>query len=231
MGDCEKFLSTYKLKDIEGVLLDFDGTIVPSEQVFLRSWQEVFKNKYQCSFTDKEYIEYELERDAKLIDYLIESNRLRSDIEKSVLMQAVYDEYVIGYSNMLSNIDFSTELEHIAKWRGAGIKLSIVSTSRRKYIEMFFERYKDYIKMFSCIFCREDVKMLKPNPMVYLLAAERLELECSKCLVVEDSAKGIEGALAAHMKVIKVLKNTFSIDGSSTDVDIPVVQSIEDIIL
>lgn len=85
--------------------------------------------------------------------------------------------------------------------------------------------------MFSCILCREDVKMLKPNPMVYLLAAERLGLEDSKCLVVEDSAKGIEGAIAAHMKVVKVLKNTFSIDGSSTDVDIPVVQSIEDIIL
>lgn len=230
MGDCEKFLSTYKLKDIKGMLLDFDGTIVPSEQVFLHSWQEVFKNKYQCSFTDKEYIEYELERDTKLIDYLIESNRLRADIEKSVLMQAVYDRYVIEYGNMLRDIDFGTELEHIAKWRSAGIKLSIVSTSRRKYIEMFFERYKDYIKIFSCILCREDVKMLKPNPMVYLLAAERLGLERSKCLVVEDSAKGIKGAMAAHMKVIKVLKNTFSIDGSSTDVDIPVVQSIEDII-
>ncbi len=230
MGDCEKFLNTYKLKDIKGVLLDFDGTIVPSERVFLHSWQEVFKNKYQCSFTVKEYIEYELERDTKLIDYLIESNRLRSDIEKSVLMQAVYDKYVIEYGNMLRDIDFGTELEHIAKWRNVGIKLSIVSTSRRKYIEMFFERYKDYIKIFSCILCREDVKMLKPNPMVYLLAAECLGLECSKCLVVEDSAKGIEGAMAAHMKVIKVLKNTFSIDGSSTDVDIPVVQSIEDII-
>ena len=231
MGDCKKFLSTYKLKDIKGVLLDFDGTIVPSEQVFLHSWQEVFKSKYQCSFTDKEYIKYELERDTKLIDYLLKSNRLRSDIEKSELMQAVYDKYVIEYSNMLRDIDFEPELEHIAKWRSAGIKLSIVSTSRRKYIQMFFERYKNYIKMFSCILCREDVKMLKPNPMVYLLAAERLGLEDSKCLVVEDSAKGIEGAIAAHMKVVKVLKNTFSIDGSSTDVDIPVVQSIEDIIL
>lgn len=85
--------------------------------------------------------------------------------------------------------------------------------------------------MFSYIFCREDVKMLKPNPMVYLLAAERLGLGYSRCLVIEDSTKGIEGAMAAHMKVVKVLANTLNIGGSSTNLDIPVVQSIEDIIL
>lgn len=231
MGDCEKFLNVYKLENIKGILLDFDGTIVPSEQVFLHSWQEVFKNKYQCSFTSREYIEYELKRDTKLIDYLIRSNRLRSDIEESVLMQAVYDKYVIEYSNMLRNIDFSTELEHIAKWERAGIKLSIVSTSKRDYIKMFFERYKDYVKMFSCILCREDVKILKPNPMVYLLAAKHLGLENSKCLVIEDSTKGVEGAMAAHMKVVRVLANTFSIDGNLTNFDIPVVQFIENIVL
>lgn len=146
-------------------------------------------------------------------------------------MQDVYDKYDVEYSNMLKDTDFSTVLKHIKKWRSAGIKLSIVSTSRRNYIDMFFERYKDYKKMFSYIFCREDVKMLKPNPMVYLLAAERLGLGCSRCLVIEDSTKGIEGAIAAHMKVVKVLANTFDIGGSSTNLDIPVVQSIEDIIL
>lgn len=231
MAHCEKFLNTYKLKDIEGVLLDFDGTIVPSEKVFFHAWQEIFMNKYQCLFTDKEYIEYELEKDTKLIDYLIECNRLSPGIEKSVLMQDVYDKYAVEYSNMLKDTDFSTVLGHIEKWRRAGIRLSIVSTSKHSYIEMFFERYKNYKTMFSYIFCREDVKMLKPNPMVYLLAAECLGVGHSKCLVIEDSTKGVEGAMAAHMKVVKVLANTINISGSSTNLDIPVVQSIENIIL
>lgn len=231
MGDSKKFLDIYKLDDIEGILLDFDGTLVPSEKVFLHAWQEIFENKYQCPFTEKEYIKYELERNTQLIDYLVENGRLDPNIEKSVFMQAVYNKYAIEYSNMLESTDCSPILEHIAKWVKTGIKLSIVSTSRREYIKKFFEKYEDYKNLFSCVLCREDVKELKPNPMIYLLAAEKMGLEYSKCLVIEDSPKGIEGAMAAHMPVIRVVENTFNIEENLIDFEIPVLTSIKNIIL
>lgn len=231
MGNSKKFLDTYKLGDIKGILLDFDGTLVPSEKVFLYAWQETFENKFQCSFTEKEYVKYELERDTKLIDYLIENGRLDSNIGKSVFMQAVYDKYVIEYGNMLESTDYSPILEHIAKWKSAGIKLSIVTTSRHEYIEKFFEKYEDFKSLFSCVLCREDVKELKPNPMIYLLAAEKMGLEYSKCLVIEDSPKGIKGAMAAHMQVIRVVENTINMDGRLIDFDVPVLTSIKNIVL
>ena len=54
--------------DFDSVLLDFDGTIVPSEKVFFHCWQEVFENNYNCSFSENEYIQYELEQDTELIN-------------------------------------------------------------------------------------------------------------------------------------------------------------------
>ncbi len=231
MGNSQKFLGTYKLCDVEGVLLDFDGTLVPSEKVFLHAWQEIFQNKYQCGFTEKEYIKYELERNTQLVDYLIENDRLDPNVEKRVFMQDVYDKYVIEYSNMLGDTDCRPILEHIAKWAGTGIKLSIVSTSRREYVEKFFEKYEDWKNLFSCVLCREDVKELKPDPMIYLLAADKMGLEYSKCLVIEDSPKGVKGAMAAHMRVIRVVENTFKMESSLADFEIPVLTSIKNIIL
>lgn len=230
MDKISKYIDKYKIENIQGILLDFDGTIVPSEKVFLDTWKDVFMNKYQCVFTNEEYIKYELEKDTKLIDYLLDCNRLDRNWTKQELMQSVYMDYAVNFQKMLEETDFTNTLDYIAKWEDAGIRLSIVSTSNRNYIEMFFNRYKIYREMFSYIFCREDVEKLKPDPMVYLLAARKLEIENSKCLVVEDSLKGLKGAIAAEMQVVRVLENTFIIKDFPLK-NVSTVNSIKDIIL
>jgi HAD superfamily hydrolase (TIGR01509 family) len=53
----------------------------------------------------------------------------------------------------------------------------------------------------------EDVKRGKPNPDLYLLAAEKLGVSPSDCIVVEDSEVGIEAARAAGMKAMRFYNN------------------------
>jgi sugar-phosphatase len=48
----------------------------------------------------------------------------------------------------------------------------------------------------------DDVKQGKPSPEPYLVAAERLRIAASRCVVVEDAPAGIEAARAAGMQVI-----------------------------
>lgn len=57
---------------------------------------------------------------------------------------------------------------------------------------------------FDLILTREDVKKGKPDPEIYLLAAEKLDIPANECLVVEDSANGVQAAVAAHMAVVAV---------------------------
>lgn len=52
--------------------------------------------------------------------------------------------------------------------------------------------------------CAEDVARGKPSPDAYQLAANRLRLAPTDCLVVEDAPAGIEAARAARMGVIGV---------------------------
>ena len=54
------------------------------------------------------------------------------------------------------------------------------------------------------ILTREDVQNPKPDPEIYLLAAQKLEVEPQDCLVLEDSPSGVRAGVAAGMNVIAV---------------------------
>ncbi len=50
----------------------------------------------------------------------------------------------------------------------------------------------------------EDVKQGKPDPELYLLAAQRLGVPPKECLVLEDSVNGVRAAVAAGMNVVAI---------------------------
>jgi mannitol-1-/sugar-/sorbitol-6-phosphatase len=64
--------------------------------------------------------------------------------------------------------------------------------------------------------CAEDVSQGKPNPDAYLLAAARLAVAPSECLVVEDAPAGVQAARAAGMPVVG-LTTTHSADELAAD--------------
>ena len=49
----------------------------------------------------------------------------------------------------------------------------------------------------------------KPNPDIYLLAAQKLQSKADQCLVFEDSVLGMKGAKAAKMDAVKVFDGHF----------------------
>ena len=102
------------------------------------------------------------------------------------MMEKVYDKYRIDFEKMLQENDFTEILNHIATWKNAGINISIVSTSKRYYLDEFFDYYSQYKTLFSCMFCREDVEKLKPNPMVYILAANKMGIGNANCLSIVE---------------------------------------------
>jgi HAD superfamily hydrolase (TIGR01509 family) len=53
-----------------------------------------------------------------------------------------------------------------------------------------------------------DVKNKKPNPELFLLAAERMGIEPKSCVVIEDAPNGIRAAKAAGAKCIAVTNST-----------------------
>ena len=59
-------------------------------------------------------------------------------------------------------------------------------------------------RFFRAVVSSEDVAHGKPAPDIFLRAAELLGVQPTKCCVIEDSASGVEAALAAGMTVIAI---------------------------
>jgi len=70
----------------------------------------------------------------------------------------------------------------------------------------------------------DDVKKLKPDPLIYVTAAQRLNIDPKNCVVVEDSMVGLRAAKGAGMKcLITYTKSTESEDfyGTGADAKVP----------
>ena len=62
----------------------------------------------------------------------------------------------------------------------------------------------DLRQSLDLVLTREDVERPKPDPEIYRLAAEKLEVPPEECLVLEDSPNGVRAGIAAGMNVIAV---------------------------
>ena len=93
--------------------------------------------------------------------------------------------------------------EWLAELRQRGIRCVIGSSTHRLNIDTSLSvlGFKDY---FAAIVSAEDVSHGKPDPEVFLAAAERIGLEPGRCVVFEDALVGIEAAHRGGMKVVAV---------------------------
>ena len=57
---------------------------------------------------------------------------------------------------------------------------------------------------FNAITAAEDVSKGKPDPEVFLKAAEKINIDPDNCIVIEDAHVGIDAGLAANMNVVAV---------------------------
>ena len=91
----------------------------------------------------------------------------------------------------------------LARLRAAGWRQAIASAAPRANVEAIVAAL-DIASFFGAIVAAEDVQRGKPDPHVFLLAAERLGAPPARCVVVEDAPAGIEAAHRAGMRAVGV---------------------------
>lgn len=85
----------------------------------------------------------------------------------------------------------------------ADIPCAIGSSTERANLDLLLD-LMDLRKFFRAIASGDDVLHGKPDPAIFLLAAERLGVAPENCLVIEDALVGIEAARRAGMAVLAV---------------------------
>jgi HAD superfamily hydrolase (TIGR01509 family) len=93
----------------------------------------------------------------------------------------------------------------IADAKRSGLSIALASTTSRANIDAMFAAMRPEIQhQFDLILSGEDVDAIKPSPAIYLAALEKLGLNSSEVIAIEDSAPSMAAALAAGIATFVV---------------------------
>jgi len=82
-----------------------------------------------------------------------------------------------------------------------GVPVGLATSAGRYRTSAVLDMF-DLWRYFKAVVCDEDVAGAKPDPEIYLLAAEQLGVPPSRCVVIEDSENGLKAARSAGMRCI-----------------------------
>jgi HAD superfamily hydrolase (TIGR01509 family) len=116
------------------------------------------------------------------------------------LMLEMIDRMIAKFEKGLSFMPGATEL--INDLQSHGISLTLVSASPRSLVDAALSNFElsPFVRSISC----DDVKITKPDPEGYLLAASSSGHNITNCLILEDSLTGVTAAKASGAWVLAV---------------------------
>lgn len=181
----------------QGVIFDLDGVICHTDEYHCQAWK-VLADKLDTYF-DRE-INNRLRGVSRMDSLEIVLERYTGEPlsqERKVELATEKNEIYRQLLAQMSPKDLSAEVaDTLNKLREMGLKLAIGSSS--KNAPFILERI-GLGSFFDAISDGNNITKSKPDPEVFLKAAEFLGLKPETCLVVEDAEAGVDAAIAGGM--------------------------------
>ena len=180
------------------VVFDMDGLMFDTEAVYWRVGSELLRRR-GCEFT-RQLNDAVMGRPPRAcFEEMIRWHSLEETwhqlaAESEVLFFQMLDESLSPMPGLLELLD---ALE------GASIPKAICTGSTRAVLTALVSRF-DMEPRFRFTLSAEDVTQGKPDPEIYLKAAQRFGIEAGQMLVLEDSQAGCRSAAAAGAFVVAV---------------------------
>ena len=190
-------LTNVKTEFYDAVFFDMDGLLINSEPLWLESeTQMMAEYGYEWLESDQAAcLGGPLDRVGHYMSALIDGKR-----DGQYLTNEIIERMVEKFQGALPLMPGSAEL--IADLRENQVELTLVSASPRSLVDAALLNFA--ISPFVRSISSGDVKVSKPDPEGYLLAASSGGHDISNCLILEDSLTGVTAAKAAGAWVLAV---------------------------
>ena len=205
---------------IQAVIFDLDGVIVDTAQFHFIAWKELAAEwNYTLTPEDNEKLKGVSRMDS--VNKIAQWANVQTKPEQLLDIAHRKNEIYLRFCNQLTPqhvLHGISTLINTLKSNGVFISLGSASKNARFVLDKL-----GLLDVFDVVVDGNDVSKSKPNPEVFLKAAQRMGVSPEHCVVLEDAPAGIEAALAANMKVIGlgdaielqkahlVLKNTINL--------------------
>ncbi len=182
---------------LEAVLFDFDGVVVQSERLHMKTFLELLA-PYHVTVDEKRwYREFAGTGSRHIFEVLVKENGIPEDVDRLVeRRKRIYEERVRA-GELKETPGIRQFLEYL---RSKKMKIAIVSGSHSSNVRAALETLE--LGKFDIIISGDDMKERKPDPAPFLRAAKMLSIAPLNCVVIEDSVSGCEAARRAGMKLI-----------------------------
>ena len=170
-----------------GVIFDMDGVLIDSFDAHLRTWLDL-AHESGAQFTPADF-DHEFGRTSREIIRAywpapLDDRRIQAlDDRKELLFRRMIQ------ANFPVMAGATALLDDLA---AAGIRVAVGSSGPPENVQLTVQQLGPW--RFQATVTAADVTRGKPEPEVFLKAAQKLGLPASRCLVVEDAAAGVEAA-------------------------------------
>lgn len=191
---------------IKAILFDMDGTLVDSERYYTEmSYKWVLQYRSIEKRDIYQIVGANMDKTYRIMSKL--AGLSYDETKKS------YDEYFSVHSIDYNDYLFDDVKDVLSKLQD--YKLAICTLSSRWMLDKFISDCS--LNCFDLLLSDEDVKNPKPSPDIYLKAIERLGVNRSETLVIEDSSTGIKAGKNAGICTLARDSSRFFIDQSEAD--------------
>ena len=201
---------------IEAVLLDMDGVVVDNLPYHVDAWL-LFCEQHGISLTREVfYRELNGMNSKDTFEWFYGREMSREEIEhleekKEAIYRQFYADHRVAAPGL---IDFLTDLQK------QGIACALATSAGQGNIDFIVDGL-GIRHFFQAIVGGAEVKKGKPDPEIYLKAADLLGANYAHCWVVEDSLQGIQAGLSAGMQVVGITTSHTAAELAHTQIQAP----------
>lgn len=179
-----------------GVIFDLDGVIVDTAKYHFIAWKHI-ANKLGFDFTEAHNEQLKGVSRVRSLDLILDlSGQTIETEEKERLLIEKNEHYLSLISDMGQSEILPGILELLKYLKEQNIPFSLGSASKNARLIL---KTLNLLDLFDAIVDGNDVTNAKPDPEVFLIAAEKLNLKAEQCIVVEDAVAGVDAANNAGM--------------------------------
>jgi HAD superfamily hydrolase (TIGR01509 family) len=182
---------------IKGIIFDMDGVLIDSNSICYDVWNEVFERRFNITLDKKEFASHLGESSKHFTEFFLKRYNLNYRYED--LNAELNNNFIKNRKRIKLKKGIREALQKFKK----KYKIAL-ATGADKEDALYTVTTFGISDYFDYIIAGNEVKIAKPNPEIFIKAAEVLKLKPEECVVIEDANLGITAAKRAGMKVIVI---------------------------
>lgn len=201
---------------IKAIIFDMNGVIVNDERIHQEAWKE-WCALHGFTLTEEQFSEFVFGRTEKDVFSMLHKREISKEELEQFSNERVDVAIRIFQPKLEANPGFLSFVQYLVSHN---MKLAIATSSRNRYSNFIVDSL-NLRQYFPVIITAEDITNGKPDPQIYQMAASRLNVDPTECLVFEDTHSGIQSAKNANMKVVAIATTHKAEELTDADIVIP----------